>query len=165
VKRVFDGGEDKEMAQVFAPPVWLRGLNVVAAGAVAAIVVLWAFGSTTSVAIQVASAAFAAAFVAFGVRAMTSQVTVSSTSVRYRGFLRNREVPLTQVVGLGISESWLSIIFGDIPALISRSEDGSVRKVDLLGLASTTGKFGSDAVASTTQDLHATLEPYIRRNL
>jgi hypothetical protein len=155
---------DDDAGQIFAPPLWLRWMNVVAAGAVAGIALLWAFNSDVTVGIEALAILFGVAFLVFGVRALASQVRVTPEVVHYRGVWRSHDVLRSTIIGLGLSESWLSIIFGDIPTLVYR-EGQVARTLDLVGLAAMPGKAGAGQVSSVVEDLRATLGPNIEENL
>jgi hypothetical protein len=152
---------------VFAQPWYLRAMNVVAAS-VAAIPVLGAAldrPSPSPVLIALAGA-WAAAWMLFGVRGMLAQVVVTSDSVRYRGIVGTRTIPLSQVVGFQRDRSWLALLVGDVPSLLWRREDGTVATTTLWYLViSRQARIGRGATYKARDALRLALDPYIQRNL
>ena len=151
---------------VFAPPWFLRAMNVVAAS-VAAIPVLGAAldrPSPSPVLVALAGV-WAAAWMLFGVRGMLAQVVVTSDSVRYRGFVGTRTVALSQVVGFERDRSWIALLAGDVPCLLWRREDGTVATTTLWYLVlSRQARFGRGANYEVRDALRLALDPYIHRN-
>jgi len=84
--------------QVFAPPAWLRFMNIPAALVLAALVVV----PVTQALPGGASAAIVlfvgAASLWLGVRAVRSGVLLTRDAVIYRGVLRDRQIPIAKVV-------------------------------------------------------------------
>ncbi|MFA1549605.1 PH domain-containing protein [Actinomadura chokoriensis] len=104
---------------VFAQPWYLRAMNLVAASVGATFVLGVALNlPSPSPMLMALAGAGVAACMFFGVRGMLSQVVVTSDSVRYRGIVGTRTIPLSQVLGFQRDRSWLALLAGDVPSLL-----------------------------------------------
>lgn len=151
---------------VFAQPWYLRAMNVIAASVPAASVLGFALDrpspSPTLIAL---AAAWAAAWTSFGVRGMLAQVVVTSDSMRYRGIVGTRTIPLSQVLGFQRDRSWLALLAGDVPSLLWRREDGTVARTTLWCFAiPRQARIGRGSTYEVRDALRLALDPYIHRN-
>ena len=158
------GGAHK--ARVFAQPWWLRGMNVVASAAIGLLAVSGVLSGKSPSAAAVAGVGVAAVVAMWlGIRAMLSQVTVTSETVRYRGMLRSHEFALSQIVGLRRSRAWHAALAGDVPCLVWRAVDGTSRETTLWCFP--VPRYDAVGVTSTevaVEDLRHALEPFVDRN-
>jgi hypothetical protein len=84
--------------QVFAPPAWLRFINIPAALLLAALVVV-PVAQTLPVGASAAIVLFAGgASLCLGVRGARSSVLLTRDALIYRGVLRDRRIPIANVV-------------------------------------------------------------------
>ena len=153
---------------VFAQPWWLRGMNIVAALAVALIPAAAVMNSSlTRPPAVTLSLLLAAAGLWIGVRAALSCVTLSPVALRYRGIFKSWTVPTSSVLALtdGGTGVWSLLTNRNGPSLSWRASGDEVRSITLACLP--TAKryaIGSGATQVLTEDLRLALEPYIRAN-
>jgi hypothetical protein len=152
---------------VFAQPWYLRAMNLIAASVGAIFVLGVALDRPSpSPALIALTGAGAAACMLFGVRAMLAQVVVTSDSVRYRGIVGTRTIPLSQVLGFQRDPSWLALLAGDVPSLLWRREDGTVATTILwCFVISRRARVGRGSTYEVRDALRLALDPYIQRNL
>ncbi|MDL4812671.1 PH domain-containing protein [Actinomadura opuntiae] len=152
---------------VFAQRWYLRAMNIIAAsvGATFFLGIALDRPSPRPVLIALAGVA-AAACMLFGVRGMLSQVVVTSDSVRYRGIVGTRTIPLSQLLGFQRDRSWLALLAGDVPSLLWRHEDGTVATTTLwCFVISRQARIGRGSTYEVREALRLALDPYIQRNL
>jgi hypothetical protein len=146
---------------------YLRAMNVVASLLVAFFILGFALDRPSRSPLLVGLAWFVALLsVVGGIRAMASQVTLSEDTIRYRGVLRSRSIPIDQAIALVRARSWFARLAGYVPSLISRDEDGTVIATNLwCFLVGRQAVVGVEATEGASEDLRLALEPFFRRNL
>lgn len=149
---------------MFAPPWYLRALNVVAALCIDFFVLASGFDrSNKSPLLAVTSGLIALLVLLGGVRTMTSQVTLSDDVIRYRGILRSRTIPVDQVTGMSRATSGLALLAGYVPSLRSKREDGTTITTNLwCFMVSRRAVFGGEATKSASEKLRRALDPFIQ---
>ncbi|MFB4301719.1 hypothetical protein [Actinomadura sp. NTSP31] len=152
---------------VFAQPWYLRAMNLVAASVGAMLVLGVALDRPSPGPVLIALAgAGAAACMLFGVRAMLAQVVVTFDSVRYRGIVGTRTIPLSQLLGFQRDRSRFALLAGDVPSLLWRREDGTVETTTLwCFVISRQARIGRGSTDKARDALRLALDPYIQRNL
>jgi hypothetical protein len=155
--------------EVFAQAWWLRGMNVVAAFALALLCVAGLMSSVRATTLAVVlSLVITAAGLWIGIRAALSCVTLSPVALHYRGIFRSWAIPTAGVLALvegGVGP--LAVLTNrNGPSLSWRDEDGGIRRITLACLPSARqSAIGSDATQEISNDLRLALDPHIRRNL
>jgi hypothetical protein len=158
---------DRDDARIFAQPRYLRAMNVVASLVIAFLVLGFALDRPDPSPLLVGTAWFVGLLVVVvGIRAMASHVSLREDTIRYRGVVRSRTIPIDQVLALVRSRSWIALLAGYVPCLISKDEDGSVTQTNLwCFVLSRQAMIGVDATESVAEDLRVALSPHFRANL
>jgi hypothetical protein len=158
---------DGDNPRIFAQPMYLRAMNVVASLVIAFFVVGFALDRPDPSPLLVGTGWVVALLaVVGGIRAMASHVSLSEDTIRYRGVLRSRTLPVDQLLGLVRSRSLLARLAGYVPSLISRDKDGAVVTTNLwCFLVGRQALVGAEATEGVSEDLRLALEPFFRRNL
>ena len=157
---------DREPARVrFAPPTWLRWLNVPAAVLLAALIVGPLTQILSAPAWAVAACPTLAVALWFGWRGVRAEVIVDATNVEYRGFLKDLTIPKSALLAYAdYSRGLVAWLGQDIPEVTWDAGSGRTGTTRLwaFALRNEMEPIGAGGVRRVRGELERTLRAAVR---